>query len=125
MASTALLTAALLTVAVSIVHSWIGERRLIGPLLAIEPRTGVLKSAFLRQVLRHAWHITSLAWTGMAVVLAALAVAPQGEAGRIAIIGIGVTFLLHGVAILALSRGRHIAWPAFLAIGALCLFAAH
>lgn len=124
MASAALLSAALLTVAVSIVHSWIGERRLIGPLLAIEPRVGVLKSAFLRQVLRHAWHITSLAWTGMAVVLAGLAVAPQGEAGRIAIIGIGVTFLLHGVAILALSRGRHIAWPAFLAIGALCLFAA-
>lgn len=124
MTSTALLSAALLTVAVSIVHSWIGERRLIGPLLAIEPRVGVLKSAFLRQVLRHAWHITSLAWTGMAVVLAALAVAPQGEAGRIAIIGIGVTFLLHGVAILALSRARHIACPAFLVIGALCLFAA-
>ncbi len=123
MTSAALIIAATLTVAVSIVHSWVGERRLIGPLLAIEPRPGVLKSPFLRQVLRHAWHITSLAWTGMAVVLAALAVAPQGEAGRIAIIGIGVTFLIHGVAILALSRGRHIAWPAFLAIGALCFVA--
>lgn len=122
MATTALFAAAGLTVLVSIIHSWLGEIRVIGPLLAIDPRPGVLRSPFLRQVIRYAWHLTSLAWIGMAAALAALAIMPSSPAGKTAVLIIAGTFLLHGAIVLAISRGRHLAWPIFLAIGGLGLF---
>lgn len=123
MATTALFAAAGLTVLVSIIHSWLGEIRVIGPLLAIDSRPGVLRSPFLRQVIRYAWHLTSLAWIGMAAALAALAIMQSSPAGKTAVLIIAGTFLLHGAIVLAISRGRHLAWPIFLAIGGLGLFA--
>lgn len=123
MATTALFAAAGLTVLVSVIHSWLGEIRVIGPLLAIDSRPGVLRSPFLRQVIRYAWHLTSLAWIGMAAALAALAIMPSSPAGKTAVLIIAGTFLLHGAIVLAISRGRHLAWPIFLAIGGLGLFA--
>jgi hypothetical protein len=124
MTAIALWFAAVLVVGVSVVHSWLGEVRIISPLLALEPRQGVLRSAFTRQVIRYAWHLTSLAWSGMGAALAALAFMPPSPAGRIAVLVIAVTFLLHGVIVLAISRGRHLAWPIFLVIATLCVFAA-
>lgn len=124
MTSSTLLAAAALTVMVSLVHSWLGERRLIGPLLAAEPRPPVLRSRFLRNVLRYAWHITSLAWIGMAGMMVALAQAPLDRPGRLSAAVVGATFLIHSGLVLGMSRGRHLAWPVFLAIGLLCLWAA-
>lgn len=120
MTSSSLVLAAGLTVVIGIVHSWLGERRLIGPLLAIEPRPSILKSGFFRNVLRFAWHITTLAWIGMAGAMAALALAPLDRTGRIAVAVLGATFLVHSLLILGMSRGRHLAWPVFLLIAALC-----
>jgi len=124
MTSTSLVAAAVLTVAVSLVHSWLGERRLIGPLLAVEPRPAALKGGFPRNVLRFAWHITSLAWIGMAGMMVALAQGPLNGPGRLASLAVGVTFLVHAALVLGMSRGRHLAWPVFLVIGLLCLMAA-
>lgn len=121
LSSLSLALAASLTVVIGIVHSWLGERRLIGPLLAIEPRPSILKSGFFRNVLRFAWHITTLAWIGMAAAMLALALAPLDRGGRYAAVALGVTFLAHGLLILGMSRGRHLAWPVFLIIGGLCL----
>jgi hypothetical protein len=121
MPNTLLLLAAVLTVALGIAHSWIGERRLIGPLLAPERRTGVLAaSGFARQTLRFAWHITSVAWWGMAAVLIAVSNWPIDRAGRWTLIALGTTFLISGVTTLVVSRGRHLAWPVFLAVAGLC-----
>lgn len=120
--NTALLTAALLTVFIGVVHSWLGERRLIGPLLAPGRRHGILEaSAFARSTLRFAWHITTLAWFGLAGVLVALAGVPSGSlAAPIAMI-VAATFAISGVITLVASRGRHLAWPVFLAIAALTM----
>ena len=120
MTSLPLLGAAFLTVAVGVVHSWLGEKRLIGPLVAPERRHGILAaSAFSRGVLRVAWHITTLAWWGFAAILGALASAPLDGQTRIVLVIIAVMFLLSGVITLIASRGRHLAWPVFLAIAAL------
>lgn len=51
-----------------VLHSYLGETRIIGPLLALPPQ-GVLKSPRARGILRGAWHITSLAWLAVAVLL--------------------------------------------------------
>ena len=122
MPNTLLLSAAVLTVAIGVAHSWIGERRLIGPLLAPDRLSGVLaKSDFARQTLRFAWHITSVAWWGIAAILVALALRPIDGTGRWTLIAIAATFLISGLTSLVASRGRHLSWPAFLAVGGLSL----
>jgi hypothetical protein len=119
-----LIVAAVLTLAVGVAHSWLGERVLFRPLLAAPASEGPLARGFLRGIVRHAWHITSLAWAGMGLVLAGFAFAPLDRQGRWAVAVIGAVFLAHGLYVLAISRGRHLAWIAFLAIGALAIGAA-
>lgn len=116
-------TAAALAVFIGLVHSILGEWKLIGPLTHPAKRTGLLaRSDFGRNVLRFAWHITTLAWWGMGAALLAAALAPPEQALRLAVIALAVTFLLTGLLILAVGRGRHLAWPVFLAIGGLGLY---
>lgn len=116
----ALVSAAILLLATGVAHSWLGELRLIGPLLAPGARAGPLaRSRFLRGVLRFAWHVTTLAWWGFAAILVALAGAPVEGAGRAVLLIVAATFLFTGAVTLVASRGRHLAWPVFLAISAL------
>ena len=120
MINKALIAAAILIFAIGGVHSWLGERRLIGPLLAPERRQGLLaKSFFARQVLRFAWHLTSLAWWGMGLIVATLAFSSIGGQERLVLGIVAATFLLTGGITLIVSRGRHLAWPIFLAIAVL------
>ncbi|WP_439574993.1 hypothetical protein [Phreatobacter sp.] len=119
-----LLVAAALTLAVGLLHSWLGERMLIAPLLALPARDGPLARASLRRVLRNAWHITSVAWAGMGLVLASLAFAPLESSGRKMLVIIGLMFAGQALFVLATSRGRHVGWPFFAAIGAISLWAA-
>lgn len=122
MTNPTLLLAAVLAVVLGGVHSWLGERRLIGPLLDPDRREGLLaRSAFSRQVLRFAWHLTSVAWWGMGAVLALLAVSPLDTQGRLAVAAVAGTFLVTGAVILITSKGRHLAWPVFVAIAGLSL----
>lgn len=114
-----LIAASLFTFAIGIAHSWIGERRLIGPLLSPEERRGILNHTFARQVLRMAWHVTTLAWWGMAAILAILAFSPVTGQGRLVLAAISLTFLVSGLVSLIFGRGRHLSWPVFLAIGGL------
>lgn len=60
--------AAILLVATSVLHSYLGETRILAPLLG-QPPQGALKSARVRGILRGAWHVTSLAWVAMAILL--------------------------------------------------------
>lgn len=122
MTTVALIVAALLTAWLGVAHSWLGERRLLGPLLAPGRRQGFLeKSAAARTTLRFAWHLTSMAWCGIALILAALAFSPLGGGGRLVLVIIAMTFVLTGAVVLATSRGRHFAWPVFLLIAALAV----
>jgi hypothetical protein len=120
MTSMALIAAALLTFIIGAVHSWLGERRLIRPLLAPEQRHGLLaKSAFARGVLRFAWHVTTIAWWGIGLIIAALAFSPIGGQGRLILGIVAATFFVTGGVTLVTSRGRHLAWPVFFAIAGL------
>jgi hypothetical protein len=116
-----LIAAAALTLAIGAVHSWLGERRLLGPLLAPGRRQGLLASSgFARRVLRFAWHLTTIAWWGAGAALIALAASPPlDRQGRLALATIAATFLVTGIVTLVVGRGRHLAWPVFLAIAGL------
>jgi hypothetical protein len=114
-----LLAAAVLTAILGAVHSWLGERILLGPLLAPATRRGILRdSHFARQILRFAWHLTTIAWWTFAALFVVLAPAPAAPSGRQLLAVLAAGCLATSLVILAASRGRHLAWPLFLAIAA-------
>jgi len=114
---TILLAAALLIFLLGATHSWLGERKLIGPLLSPERRVGLLeRSVFARRVLRFAWHLTTIAWWGFAALLWAQAKLPLEQQDRAALSIIAATFFVTGFVTLIVTRGRHLAWPVFLTI---------
>lgn len=91
-------------------HSFLGERLVVGPLLASEGwslRLGRRPSEIL---LRGAWHLTTLAWLGLAAVMC-------GASPALAMAGV---CLVSGAAGLVWLRG-HLAWPLFLLAGAAAL----
>jgi hypothetical protein len=116
--SVVLALASLAILAVAATHSILGEIKLIGLLVAPATRAGLLaKSEFARQVLRFAWHLTTIAWIALAGELAV--VASGSDARRGALVVCALAFLETGLVTFAASRGRHLAWPAFLLIAAL------
>jgi hypothetical protein len=74
------------------------------------------------RILRFAWHLTTIAWWGFAAILVLLAT--QSVSPRNLSIVLAAMFLVTGAITFAVSRGRHLAWPVFLFIGGVCLYAA-
>lgn len=114
--------AALLTVAIGVAHSYLGERYI---LMRLFRRTDLPElfggTEFTKQTLRFVWHILTIAWLGFAALLVVLA---RGQSSsRVIGMIIGCTFLLHFVIALVASRGRHLSWLVFLAIGAAAIYA--
>lgn len=119
---TALYVAAFLLVAVGIAHSYLGERYV---LMRLSRREGLPKLFGSQQgmirTLRFAWHVTTIAWWGFAAM--AIVVAHPPIASRDVGLVIGCTFLVHAAIVLIASRGRHLSWPVFLAIGIIVIYA--
>jgi hypothetical protein len=108
------LVAAGLLVVTALVHSVLGERRLIGPLLS--RRDGILASELARFVLRFAWHLTSITWLVLALILVQLVCDPA-RARFWAVAATGVAFTGVGLLDAVASRGRHLGWPLLTGIG--------
>jgi hypothetical protein len=115
-----LVMAAVATLVTACTHSLFGERRLIGPLVASQQ--GALARPQAQQVLRFAWHLTSLLWIGQALLLLRAATSPQSLDSAL-IAGIGLLHVGVGLFDGYVTRGKHIGWPMLTAIGAFCLLA--
>jgi hypothetical protein len=109
---------AALLILTAAVHSVLGERRLIAPLL--RSRDGVLGSEMARFLLRFVWHFMSILF----VVIAAALIAHEQDAanGRAALLlgtalGVGSAGVIDAVA----TRGRHVGWPMLVLIGVFAL----
>ena len=117
-----LLLAAALIVLVAVVHSWLGERYIIIRLLR---RSDLPKlfggDLFTRRTIRFAWHLTTVAWFGLAVTLMVTARAGDAsDGGRFIVVTVGATFLASSILSLVTTRGRHLSWILFLAVALLC-----
>jgi hypothetical protein len=115
--NTALVLAALLIVALGLVHSVLGERYILMRLFRRSDLPRLFGSdLFTRRTLRFAWHLTTVVWWGIALVLC-YAARPQ----RVSVADTGAILAGTAVASAAVSlvgsRGRHPAWVVFLAIG--------
>ena len=91
------------------VHSIMGERRLIGPLLARE--TTVLTQPLARKVVRFAWHLTAVLMVATAAV-----VAWPGTPDEL-VLAIGAIWLAVGIGDAIYTKGQHVGWPLLSAAG--------
>ena len=96
------LLSALLLSFIALAHSLLGERYLLGPLLA-QPLPPPL-ARFHGRTLRMAWHLTSLAWWGLAWAL----VWPDSLVTAVAVV-LGLSAVIGFVG----TRGAHFVWPLF------------
>ena len=120
--SSALILALALTLGIGFAHSYLGERYLLVRLFRRDNLPKLFGGTeFTVRTLRFAWHLTTIAWFGLAGVLLLLA-RPELDRAALGLV-VGATFLVHGVVVLVASRGRHLSWPVFLAIGALAVWA--
>jgi hypothetical protein len=116
----ALYLAAALIVAVGLAHSYLGERYLLRRLFRRADLPKLFGDvAFTKNTLRFAWHITSIAWFGLAAIVVQMAHPPTAPATTGLIVGI--CFLVQFAIALLGSRGKHLAWIAFLAVGVLVI----
>lgn len=98
------------------VHSVLGYRRLIVPLLW--RCEGPLSDALTRRIIRFAWHATAVL-----MMISAAAVAWPGTPNELQIL-IGASWLATGLVDAAYTKGRHIAWPALSGAGIFALIGA-
>jgi hypothetical protein len=113
-----LLAAAALTSLLALAHSYLGERYILVRLFRRDRLPELFGGpAFTRRTLRFAWHLTSLAWLGLAALLVKLNTHEPSRAELGALLA-GI-FGVSGVLALAGSKGRHLSWVVFLAIAVL------
>ncbi|MGD8440275.1 MAG: hypothetical protein PVG53_07050 [Holophagae bacterium] len=120
-----LLSAALLVIAVGVAHSWLGERYIVRRLLRRNDLPELFgDDSFTRQTVRFGWHLTTIAWFGLAAVLVLLSGALGDlRAGDAVIFAIAQTFVLSAALALIVTRARHLSWIVFATIATLCLLA--
>ena len=116
----ALTAASLLIVLTMCVHSALGQRRLIRPLL--DEGHGVMQRPLARFIVPFAWHLTSFIGLIVAAILFAWAWAPD-QAGTIGLAMTGIVFTVSGIWDAIGSKGQHVGWPPLTLVGLLSLAA--
>ena len=120
MQQAALTFASLLIVATMLVHSLLGQRRIVRPLL--DDGTGVMQRPLVRFIVPFAWHLTSFIGLIVAAILFAWAWMPD-QAFTIGLAATGLVFTVSGIWDAIGSKGRHVGWPPLTLIGLLALIA--
>lgn len=113
------LVAAILLILTGIIHSVLGEKLLIIPTLKLDlpPLFG---STFLtKRTLRFAWHLTTLFWLAIALILILFAKQPFNPTSILVVQIFSATFFLSGIVSLIGGHGKHFSWFVFLGISLL------
>ena len=114
---TCLITGAILTLLIAASHSYLGERFILIRILRHTELPHLFGSdSFTRQTLRFAWHLTSIAWLVMAVILISFSFDDPMRSRTLSLQAISLTFLIHAMVTLFATRARHLAWIIFAAI---------
>ena len=103
----------LLTITMT-VHSVMGQRRLIRPI--IKQGAGVMRNALARFILPFGWHLMSFMGLVLAAILIAWAWAPD-LAATVGLAATGAVFTAGGLIDCVGSRGKHIGWAPLTLIG--------
>ena len=114
MEQTALTATALLLIVTMCVHSILGQRRLIRPLL--DEGGLVMQRPLARFIVPFAWHLTSFIGLTLASILLAWAWSPD-DARSIGLGMTGAVFTIAGLFDAFGSRGQHVGWAPLTLIG--------
>lgn len=107
---------AALMVTTAAVHGFLGEKRLIQPLMMLDQ--GIMGVDLARRVFRFAWYAMSV----LMLVSAAVVVWPGSPRGLILLTGFAWTAV--GLFDAVYTRGRHIGWPVLTASGVFAILGA-
>lgn len=116
--------AAALLFATGLAHSYLGERYI---LMRLFRRDNLPKlfggTSFTAGTLRFVWHLTTVAWWGLGyIILLSTQNAPTlAQVLRV----IGAVAIISGIFPLCFTRGRHLSWVVFFAVGALIFLSAN
>lgn len=116
--------AALLLFGIGAAHSVLGERYVLRRIERLEniPSLTLGGRELMVQVLRFAWHLTTIAWFGFAAIL--LLMAHDALSNRSAALVVAVIFIVSALTSGIPSRGQHYSWIIFLAVGAIAFYEA-
>lgn len=104
-----------------IAHSLLGERYILTRLFRRTDLPKVLGSEeFTKRTLRFAWHLTSVAWWGLAALIVSVATGSRETTLHV----LAFTALLSGVVSLVGARARHLSWIVFAAVSGAIYFGA-
>lgn len=110
--------AALLLFLTGVAHSYLGERYILIRLFRRDNLPRLLGGTdFTTGTLRFVWHLLTLVWWGIAVVVL-MASGPQFHATTVLQV-FSIVALVSGLFSLFFTRGRHLSWIVFFAIAAL------
>lgn len=92
---------------VSLTHSILGEKRTIGPLINSDVFDSIYKDKRInwRKKLRRAWHLTTLAWWSIGVVIIDLA--RTNTPSRLSVNAIAIPLAIIGLSGIISSKGKH------------------
>lgn len=113
---------ALLFVMLGTAHSYLGERYVLAPIFRVPALPKLFGSThYMQQILRLAWHVTSIAWWGLAGITFLLAHPPVTP--RAVSLAVGFTAFASFLSVLVFTRGKHVAaWVMFLIISMVTLY---
>jgi len=117
-----LLVGSFLLFFIGLVHSYFGEKYI---LIRLFKRDNLPKlhgsDWFTKRILRFAWHLTTIAWWGFALILYFLSQPSDNTRSEI-LITVTVVFVISGLVSLLFSRGKHLSWLVFFGIASTSLF---
>ncbi|HET9336038.1 MAG TPA: hypothetical protein VFO12_06475 [Sphingomicrobium sp.] len=102
------------------VHSILGQKRLIRPIL--KQGAGVMQRPLARFILPFGWHLMSFMGLVLAAILFAWAWSPD-QARTIGLVMTGLVFTASGLVDAVGSKARHIGWAPLTLIGLLSVAA--
>ena len=117
-----LLLAAALLLITGVAHSYLGERYILMRLFQRENLPKLFGgTAFTIGTLRFVWHLLTVVWFGVAYLTL---VASRGEiSNKEVLLVIAILALVSAAFPLYFTRGKHLSWIVFLAVGILVLLA--
>ncbi len=105
---------------VALIHSFLGEKLIVKPILKLNLPKILGSELLTKQTVRFAWHLTTLAAFGFAAILFFYSLNPIASDVIVITIKIIATGLFVAALISAVAtQGRHFSWWAFLLIGIL------
>jgi hypothetical protein len=116
--------AAVLSILIGIIHSYLGERYILIRLFRRNSIPHLFGSEFFTKgTLRFAWHMTTVAWFGFGYLLFIIS-EPNENITQIALHTIGAVFLVTGLLSFGFTRGKHLSWIVFWAISSISFYTA-